>query len=294
MWFLRRLSIYVWSVLALVNLKRKLVQIIATLTTNSYLKGFLEGNIYKGDLKKFCVPGLNCYSCPGALGSCPIGSLQAVIGSINYTFSFYSVGFLMLIGTLMGRLVCGWLCPFGLIQELLHKIPSRKININPRASNLKYLKYAVLLVFVFILTAFIANEMGMGDPMFCKYICPAGTLQGGIPLVLLNKSLRSAIGYLFAWKLALLVLTITLSILVFRPFCRFVCPLGAIYALFNAVSIYRFEVEKERCTKCKICSKNCKMDVKVYKSPNDPECIRCGDCIENCPNNAITRVFKLR
>ncbi|MDU1878378.1 MAG: 4Fe-4S binding protein, partial [Finegoldia magna] len=93
------------------------------LITNSYVEGFKTGKIYGGNLKKICVPGMNCYSCPGAKGSCPIGSLQAVIGNSNFKFSYYILGFLFFIGALMGRFVCGWLCPFGLIQDLLYKIP---------------------------------------------------------------------------------------------------------------------------------------------------------------------------
>lgn len=273
--------------------KRRCVQIAATITSNSYFNGFVEGSIYRGNLKKVCIPGLNCYSCPGALGSCPIGSLQAVIGSINYNLSLYVLGFLILAGTLMGRLVCGWLCPFGFIQELLHKIPSPKIKFGAKATQLKYLKYIVLAGFVVILPAFVVNEAGIGAPAFCKYICPAGTLEGGLPLVLLNESLRSALGPLFVWKLALLVLTIAFSIIIFRPFCRFICPLGAVYALFNAVSLYHFEIDAGKCTGCGECSRACQMGVKVCENPNDPECIRCGDCIEHCPQNAISSHYVL-
>ena len=102
--------------------KRRVTQILATLISNSNIKGFFQSNIYKGTLKKICVPGLNCYSCPGALGSCPIGSMQAVIGSIKYNVSLYIVGFISLMGVIFGRFICGWLCPFGLIQDLLNKL----------------------------------------------------------------------------------------------------------------------------------------------------------------------------
>ncbi|WP_458783951.1 4Fe-4S binding protein [Vallitalea sediminicola] len=255
--------------------------------TNLHLKGFLTGKIYTGKMKKICVPGLNCYSCPGALGSCPIGSLQAVIGGIKYQFSFYMIGLLMLIGSVVGRFVCGWLCPFGLIQELIHKIPLPKVKVNKVFSKLKYLKYLILVVFVFLLPMFWVNIVGMGKPTFCEFICPAGTLEGGIPLVLLNKPLRAVIGFLYTWKITLLVITIILSIFIFRPFCRFICPLGAIYSLFNPISLYRLKIDSDKCTSCGICSIKCKMQVDVYKNPNSLECIRCGECISSCPQNAI-------
>lgn len=255
--------------------------------TNLHLKGFSTGKIYTGKMKKICVPGLNCYSCPGALGSCPIGSLQAVIGGIKYQFSFYMIGLLMLIGSLVGRFVCGWLCPFGLIQELIHKIPLPKLKVNKTFDKLKYLKYLILVIFVFLLPMFWVNIVGMGKPTFCEFICPAGTLEGGIPLVLLNKPLRAVIGFLYTWKIALLVITVILSIFIFRPFCRFICPLGAIYSLFNPISLYRLKIDSDKCTSCGICSRKCKMQVEVYKNPNSLECIRCGECISSCPQNAI-------
>nr|WP_129598025.1 4Fe-4S binding protein [Anaerophilus nitritogenes] len=262
---------------------------------NGNIKGFFEGSIFKGNSKKLCVPGLNCYSCPGALGSCPIGSLQAVIGSIKYNFSFYIIGFMSLMGILFGRLICGWICPFGFIQDLLYKIPLPKIKVNKKANNyLKYLKYVILLVFVILLPMFLVNDVGMSDPYFCKYICPAGTLEGGIPLVLMNESLRDTIGFLFAWKITLLIITIIFSILIYRPFCRYICPLGAFYSLFNPISFYQFKVDKNQCTMCNSCSKKCKMNIEVYKNPNSMECIRCGDCAQICPTKAITKNFSTK
>jgi len=274
--------------------KRRVTQILATLITNSNIKGFLKSNIYKGNLKKICVPGLNCYSCPGAMGSCPIGSMQAVIGSIKYNFSLYVFGFMSLIGVIFGRFICGWLCPFGLIQDLLYKIPSYKIEVNTKVNNiLKYLKYVILLVFVILLPIFLVDEFGMSPPYFCQYICPVGTLEGGIPLVLMNKSLRGAIGFLFAWKIFILVGIIVASIFIYRPFCTFICPLGAFYGLFNRISFYKYKVDKDKCTSCKACVKKCNMNIEVYKKPNSTECIRCGECIKGCPTKAINKEISI-
>lgn len=266
------------------------VQFLWSVATNSYFKGFTQGKIYSGNLKKLCVPGLNCYSCPGAVGSCPIGSIQAVIGSIRYSFSMYVLGFISLIGVLFGRLICGWLCPFGLIQDLLNKIPFLKITVNKRVNNiLKYFKYAVLIIFVFLLPFIFQDELGISDPYFCKYICPAGTLEGGVPLVLLNDSLRQGLGFLFIWKLSILIVIIILSVLIFRPFCRYICPLGAFYSLFNPISFYKLKIDKDKCNNCNVCTKSCKMNIEVHKTPNDFECIRCKDCIDACPQKAISK-----
>ncbi len=271
---------------------RRTIQWAWTLLTNGNLAGFLQGKIYTGKLKQLCVPGLNCYSCPGSLGSCPIGSLQAVLGSSRFKISFYLLGFFLLIGTVLGRVVCGFLCPFGLIQELLHKIPFfKKIKTFRLDKPLRMLKYGILLVFVILLPLFVVDAAGSGSPWFCKLICPAGTLEGGLPLVLSNASLREVVGFLFHWKVAILIVTVVLSILIFRPFCKYICPLGAIYALFNRVSIYRYQVSAEKCVGCGKCEQVCPMQVNPHLEANHPECIRCGACKEACKFGAITSGF---
>ena len=267
---------------------RHRVQALWTLLTNSYLTGFLQGKIYRGNLKKICLPGLNCYSCPGAIGACPIGAMQAVIGSWNFKFAFYVAGFLMFVGAVTGRFVCGWLCPFGLIQDLLHKIPfPKKITTFPGDKPLRKLKYVVLVLFVILLPMFLVDILGQGAPYFCKFICPAGTLEGGLPLVLLNKSMHSAIGWLYAWKNLLLFVTIIISLFIYRPFCKYICPLGAIYSVFNPVSVFRYRVDKNKCTDCEACANACKMQVNPAENANDLECIRCGACKKACPVKAI-------
>ena len=268
--------------------KRHRVQILWALLTNSYLIGFVQGKIYKGKLKNLCVPGLNCYSCPGAAGTCPIGAMQAVIGNWNFKFAFYAAGFLVFVGALMGRFVCGWLCPFGLIQDLLYKIPfPRKLRTFKGDRLLRKLKYVVLLFFVILLPMFLVDVLGQGAPYFCKLICPVGTLEGGIPLVLLNKSMHGALGWLYAWKNVLLLFTVFLSILIYRPFCKYICPLGAVYSLFKPISVFSYRIDREKCVGCGACAKVCKMQVNPAENPNHPECIRCGQCKKACPQQCI-------
>lgn len=275
---------------------RHKVQILWAFLTNSYLAGFAKGRIYQGSLKNLCVPGLNCYSCPGALGSCPVGAMQAVIGSWNFKLAFYVAGFLMFVGALAGRFVCGWLCPFGLIQDLLYKIPfPKKISTFPGDKLLRKLKYVIFLVFVILLPMFVVDILGQGAPYFCKLICPAGTLEGGLPLVLLNQGMRKAVGWLYAWKNLLLAVILVLSVILYRPFCKYLCPLGAVYSFFHPIAVFRYQVDRELCTHCGACAKVCGMQVDPVKNPNDPECIRCGQCKKVCPTGALdSNVGKFR
>lgn len=257
--------------------------------TNGYVKGFVTGKIYTGPFKKVCVPGLNCYSCPGAIGSCPVGSLQAVLDSPLYKASLYVFGLLSMFGVVFGRFICGWMCPFGFVQDLLYKIPVRRKRRNlPGHKRLKYLRYVVLALFVLILPSVVTDVTGTGKPWFCEYICPSGTLFAGIPLLITNKALRSATGFLFSWKMLILLSIIFLSILVYRPFCKYLCPLGAFYGLFNPVSVYRLKIDENLCDSCRVCQDVCPMDIRTFQTPNSTECIRCGKCMQACPHGAIS------
>ncbi len=269
-------------------LLRKAVQLGWGLLTNAHITGFVKGTIYQGPLKNFCVPGMNCYSCPGALGACPIGAMQSLFDARRRKFAFSVVGYLAALGLLVGRFICGWLCLFGLIQELLYKIPLPKLKVPKKLDRfLRYLKYAVLLILVFLLPFFWRSELGVGEPFFCKYLCPVGTLEGGVPLVLLQEQLKSAAGFLFRWKFALMALVLLSSVYIHRPFCKYLCPLGAFYALFQKVSVLRLKLDEEKCVSCGKCEKICPMGVTVTRDPNSAECIRCGACVRACPAGAL-------
>lgn len=195
----------------------------------------------------------------------------------------------MLFGALMGRFACGWLCPFGLMQDLLHRIPfPKKIKNFYGDKVLRCLKFWVLLVFVILLPMFAVDIMGQASPYFCKYICPSGMFLGGIPLVANNAILQDAIGFLFTWKLLILLLTALLSVIIYRPFCKYLCPLGAVYALCNPISLKRLHLDQARCISCGKCAAVCKMGADPVRTPNHMECIRCGQCIDACPRGALS------
>lgn len=266
---------------------RLIVQIVFTIVTNGYAYGFTSGKIYQGSLKYACVPGLNCYSCPGAAASCPMGALQALLNQQGFQIPFAALGFFFLFGSLLGRFVCGWLCPFGLVQDLLYRIPVfHKRKRLPFHRILKYGKYAVLFLLAGVGSLFLFGGFAK-VPAFCKYLCPSGTLFGAIPLLAANGTLRGQAGGLFFWKLGILLLIVFLSVKVYRPFCQYLCPLGAIYGWFNRFSLVRIQWQKERCVSCMACEKSCPVSLSIREISCSPECIRCGRCVEACPNKCL-------
>jgi polyferredoxin len=257
---------------------------LSLLICNADLRGFVQnsgrGTVSRSPFKRFCVPGLNCYSCPGAAASCPLGALQNSLAQGR--FPLYAGGLLLIFGVTLGRGVCGFLCPFGLIQELLYKLPSPKLPKNSLTRKLSLLKYGILPVLALPLGAFLVY--GYGEPFFCKFLCPAGTLEAGLPLVLFNAAIRELIGGLFFLKLTLLIVLILAAVFIFRPFCRFICPLGAIYGFFNRRALFGMKIREEDCTHCGACAAACNMDT---RRALDRECIRCGECAGSCPARAL-------
>lgn len=268
--------------------RRRIIQVYAALLTNANLKGFGEGQIYQNTsnitavTKNLCAPGINCYSCPGAVAACPLGALQNSLGASNTTTPYYILGILALFGLLLARTICGFLCPFGFFQDLLYKVKAPKVKKSAYTRLLSYLKYVFLITLVIAVPLIYHNVPG-----FCEFICPAGTFEGGVGLLSngVNADFYSMLGYLFSWKFVLLVICVVTCIFVYRAFCRFICPLGAIYGFFNRIALLGVKLEKSKCIDCGMCISKCKMDIRHV---GDHECINCGECISVCPTKAIS------
>ncbi|MDR2601930.1 MAG: 4Fe-4S binding protein [Spirochaetaceae bacterium] len=263
-----------------------MIQTLSLLIYNADIGRFKTGSVSKSQLKNVCVPGLNCYSCPGAVASCPLGALQSALAEGRPPFLV--AGLLLLFGITLGRTVCGFFCPVGFFQELLYKIPSPKMKKNLFTRKLTVIKYVFLVILVILVPLAGFMIQGYGAPSFCKFVCPAGTLEAGAPLVLADEGIRKVAGALFLWKVVLFASTGVLCVFYFRAFCRFACPLGALYGFFNKYAIFGLRLNEKKCSRCEKCVKKCKMDVKTV---NDRECIRCGLCVNECPSEALTHTF---
>jgi ferredoxin-type protein NapH len=251
-------------------MKRRILQIVSTFGLNGYYPSYLNKAIYQGSFKQICAPVLNCYSCPGAVLSCPVGTLQHFI-LINQG-AYYIFGFFAILGMIVGRMACGWLCPFGFVQDLLYKVRSAKISI-PKW--LTHLKYVILIGFLFVFVQ-ISQE-----PWFSK-LCPNGILVGGIPFAFISVEIRDMIKVFFWLKLGILISFLALFVITKRPFCRTICPAGTVYSYFNNFSAFQMTVDERACTRCNRCQKTCPMDIRIYDNPHSVDCIRCLECTR-CP-----------
>lgn len=274
-------------ILKLIPSKRKLIQLYSALLHNAHIKGFISGKLFDGPLKNICGPGLNCYSCPGAITACPLGSIQNALAESKTKTPTYVFGIILLYCIILGRTICGYLCPAGLLQELLYKIKTPKLKKSQVTRILSYTKYVILFILVIgVPLMYALQENNMPVPGFCKYICPIGTFEGGVFLLIPsnNSDYYGMLGALFSWKFLVMLIIVLAAIFIYRVFCRFLCPLGALYGLFNKLSIIGIKVDKEKCSDCHACINVCKMDVKEV---GDHECINCGECISHCKEEAI-------
>ncbi len=166
---------------------------------------------------------------------------------------------------------------------MIYKLKTVKFHL-PQFS--RYIKYGVLILTVSL--PFLIHQ-----PVFCKYVCPAGTIEASIWQVLMNPALIMSIGFFFTLKYMMLFIFIIGSMTYKRFFCVTLCPIGAIYGLFNKISLLRMYIDKDKCTECGNCRLNCPMDISIYENTQNVDCIRCFECIKACPHQAVSKSFSI-
>ena len=179
---------------------------------------------------------------------------------------------LIIVAFITGNLFCGKVCPFGYLQDLLYKIPFFvKIKTFKADKYLRLIKYvfiainAVVLPILAFLGIYQMSQNGMRN----------SEMTGNNPIMII-------------YTVAFIVLTIIIQ----RPLCKYLCPGGAWFSIFNKISLYKYKTLAVNCTECGVCTKKCKMDIIPYKNNNSIDCIRCGNCKKVCNHNAIISGFK--
>ena len=209
----------------------------------------------------------------------PLRTLQFYL--IEGAFPWYPAGILFVLFAVFGRAFCGWACPFGLFQDILHVF--REIDLPESLHNiLTKAKYVVLF-------AVFAACYYTGGPVFDR-INPFATLVSAIPRML-------TVGFVVdTWviiRLTFFFLLLTSFLFIHRFWCRYVCPVGALAAVFNKVSPLHLHLDPSRCNKCKDCLDVCPTKVNIFDvvRTRPTECILCGDCVDVCPHNALSLTF---
>ncbi len=250
---------------------RRFYQVLTGILANISAINFFTARLYTGKLKSIPFPIMNCYACPASVFSCPIGTISHFL--VISKIPLLTLGIVAAVSSAFGRWICGWICPFGLIQDLLNKVPSMKFELPHFFVYLKYL----MLIFGVVLLPFLFKEH-----YFCM-ICPTGTIEAGIYWVAISSMILNMAGPFFLFKLALGSMFLYGSIFIKRPFCRYVCPLGALFSIFNKLSIIDFSVNRKECIQCNLCKKSCPVNYPIYQDPNSPACLRCLNCVRICP-----------
>lgn len=267
------------------KIKRWMAQFFFLALQNPFLQNFFTGTIYRGSSKAVCVPSLHCYSCPSMPFSCPIGTIQFIFDYAKM-LPYYALGMIIGVGAIFGSGTCAYFCPFGFLQELLYKIsPFKSRQTLPHI--FRHTKWLILGIFVILL------PLWQHIPAFCAYICPAGTLEAGIPILLANPGYRDSAGLTFVWKMIFLISLILYVMREERAFCRYLCPLGLLLGLFNRVSLLQITLHRHSCKSCNVCGRSCPMGLNLPEEINAIDCIKCGECVKACKFSAVTRSLKI-
>jgi polyferredoxin len=235
-------------------------------------------------LHNVCSPVFHCYSCPLATFACPIGVLANF--SAIHLIPFVAIGTLVVVGAVLGSFICGWACPFGFVQDLVGKIPTRKFEL---PGWMGYFRYVVLVGLVLLIPYFFGEEHAL---FFCR-VCPAGALEAALPNTVSTAISGKEVIWPSITKSVIFVVILAAMLFTWRPWCTLFCPLGAIYGLLNKVSFFFVRFHPAECNDCELCRNLCRYHGRSERRGSDMRCIRCLDCTR-CSAVTLSTVFQPR
>lgn len=299
----------------MVNIKRALFR-IRTLRIISLIIFFVLFNavLFGFEPLPLLLPVLQSLGSPAKT----VGDAFAVTQYMLYetVFPWLPLASFLIAAVLLGRMLCGWVCPFGFIQEILGYVKRKHKEISPRThKDMINLKYIILGIVLFIsITVSATAVMGIGQSykdalgVFAQApfnaLSPHDTLFAILPTMTFNAFTAEApfadilgaiatLPPLFWARLIILGLVIAFAVYTPRSFCKYLCPVGAIMALLNHFSFLGLKRDVVHCTKegCRSCVEACPMKVPILDLPwkkfTHPECIYCLECVDACSAKAI-------
>ena len=208
-------------------------------------------------------------------------------GSFSWRYNVSDVALLLAVipvTMLWGRFFCGYLCSFGAIGELVYFLASKIRKKNPVIPKkfdkvLKYVKYAILvLLIIFVWT------LGLS-------IDPSSNPLNIFGIVIRPVDLASFKALLSLGGILLLLIIIG-SVFIERMFCRYLCPMGAVFSIISKIRLYKIKRKENSCAGCGVCERKCPMGVELSKISNSAissgECIDCMRCLKTCPSKALS------
>jgi polyferredoxin len=296
---------------------RKFIQFFSFLIFNAVVFGWAPTPIL--------LPILNGLGTSQKIMGDALATLQLIL--YGAAFPWLPIASFLLIAIILGRATCGWICPFGFIQDLLGYIKRKPSEISSRThKTMVYVKYGILAITLFLSIASavtLVTGLGIGFRgtfgIFAQApfeaLSPANTLFSKLPEIALNARYTIPVWLetgdllgnvldgivsmpvLFWIQFSILVVVIVLGVYFPRSWCKYFCPHGAALAFLNRFSFLGLKREPVKCTKaeCHACVEVCPMKVPILDLPwekfTDPECIYCLKCVEACTTKAIKPKF---
>eukprot|EP01090_Pellita_catalonica_P005585 TRINITY_DN156_c0_g1_i1.p1 TRINITY_DN156_c0_g1~~TRINITY_DN156_c0_g1_i1.p1 ORF type:complete len:305 (-),score=47.76 TRINITY_DN156_c0_g1_i1:47-961(-) len=245
----------------------------------------------------------------------PFSTVSGAFESLEYTiarglFPVVVLGVIYITAITVGRVYCGWACPFGLFQDFLSYLPFRKRRLTKEeAKQYKDIKWVVLafsLICVFVVAWRRVSSTHSEDPIGVfsdspfSVVSPSGTLFAYIPwMILWNTNVLATAGFVAWLKMALLIAVIVPSIYIPRFFCRYVCPMGALLEPLSQYKALRIHVNRSlpREELNRILNDVCPMGIQIGKTDtaeyiDSGSCIHCGKCVTAAPKSISQRLLE--
>ncbi|HEY4675036.1 MAG TPA: 4Fe-4S binding protein [Candidatus Bathyarchaeia archaeon] len=294
------------------NTPRRIVQFLSFI--------FFSAIIFNLGVLPLMVPVLWTWGLPQNTVGDSFTAIQLMLGggNTNVVFPWLAVASFLIVGIFIGKSLCGWVCPFGFVQDLIGYVRRKQTDLSPRThETMLYVKYAILALVLLISVTFAASKLlgvsgtyegALGIFAYAPFtaISPSETLFATLPRMVLNfrnalvqnqaVDILSGIGSLpplFWAQIVIMGAVLVFAAYVPRSWCRYLCPHGAIMGVMNRFSFIGLKREPFKCTRgeCRVCVEVCPTRVKILDLPwekfSDPDCIYCLKCVDACENKAI-------